>query len=82
MFSPWDSGDDQPLSLGDREELQEQNSVCGVCCGSGLYKQLSLNMNVISIQIRATELWTVAALRRGWGCHVGLSSYSPPERGS
>ena len=48
-------------------------------CGAGLYKQLlSPNMNVISIQIRATKLWMMVALRRGWGCHVGLSSYSPP----
>lgn len=51
-------------------------------CGAGLYKQLlSPHMSVISIQIRATKLWTVAALRRGWGCHVvSLILFSAQER--
>lgn len=32
MFSPQDSGDEQPLSLDDEEELKEQVSVCALWC--------------------------------------------------
>lgn len=56
--------------------LKNKYSSCGALHGAGLYKQsLSLYVNVISIQTRATKLWTVAvagqllmaALKRGRG---------------
>lgn len=46
-------GGDQPLSLEVTDEsFKNNNSVCGVLCGTGLYKQsLSPYMSVVSIQI-------------------------------
>lgn len=74
-FCPWDSGDDPPLSLGDGEELQEQEQVSGELCGVGPYKQpLFPYMNVTCVQMQAAKLWTVAG-----GCFVeweGCSHWS------
>lgn len=55
---PSNSGGDQSLSLGvTGKSVKNKDSVCGVLCGAGLYKQpLSQYMYVISIQIRATRL--------------------------
>lgn len=60
--------------------LGNKGRVCGALHGAGLYKQsLSLHVNVIGIQTRAPELWTVAAagqvlvaaLQRGVGRRDG-----------